>query len=69
LTIPAGGPIILLTDGNGHVGGRLIPLLDSRRVTLRYPARDPERTNAALMITVNGTSIAWKTGRGDDEIP
>jgi uncharacterized protein YbjT (DUF2867 family) len=37
-----GGPIILLTGGSGYVGGRLIPLLEQRRATVRCLARNPE---------------------------
>jgi len=45
MTIPEGegGSIILLTGGSGYVGGRLIPLLEQRRGTLRCLARDPEK--------------------------
>jgi uncharacterized protein YbjT (DUF2867 family) len=44
-----GGPIILLTGGSGYVGGRLIPLLEQRRATLRCLARDPERMRARVL--------------------
>jgi uncharacterized protein YbjT (DUF2867 family) len=41
MPITEAGPIILLTGGSGYVGGRLIPLLEQRRATLRCLARDP----------------------------
>src|SRR3954467_10552290 len=44
-----GGPIILLTGGSGYVGGRLIPLLEQRRATLRCLARDPERMRSRVL--------------------
>ena len=46
-----GGPIILLTGGSGYVGGRLIPLLEQRRATLRCLARDPERMRSRVRPT------------------
>jgi uncharacterized protein YbjT (DUF2867 family) len=36
-------PVILLTGGSGYVGGRLIPLLEKKDVTLRCLARSPEK--------------------------
>ncbi len=44
-----GGPIILLTGGSGYVGGRLVPLLEKRRATLRCLARDPERMRSRVL--------------------
>ena len=46
-----GGPIILLTGGSGYVGGRLIPLLERRRATLRCLARDPEKMRPRVRPT------------------
>jgi uncharacterized protein YbjT (DUF2867 family) len=37
------GPIVLLTGGSGYVGGRLIPLLERRPLSLRCLARTPDR--------------------------
>src|SRR5271157_5633390 len=34
-------PMILLTGGTGYVGGKMIPLLEQRRVKLRCLARNP----------------------------
>lgn len=36
-------PTVLVAGGSGYVGGRLIPLLEERPVTLRCLARDPEK--------------------------
>lgn len=36
-------PIVLLTGGSGYVGGKLIPLLESQKLTLRCLARTPEK--------------------------
>jgi uncharacterized protein YbjT (DUF2867 family) len=46
-----GGPITLLTGGSGYVGGRLIPLLEQRRATLRCLARDPEKLRPRVRPT------------------
>ena len=46
-----GGPITLLTGGSGYVGGRLIPLLEGRRATLRCLARDPEKMRPRVRPT------------------
>jgi len=53
MSIPdeAGVPTILLTGGSGYVGGRLIPLLERRRATLRCLARDPEKMRALVLPT------------------
>ncbi|HEY2428474.1 MAG TPA: NAD(P)H-binding protein, partial [Acidimicrobiales bacterium] len=53
-----GGPVILLTGGSGYVGGRLIPLLEHRRVSLRCLAREPERMRPRV---VSSTQVV----RGD----
>jgi uncharacterized protein YbjT (DUF2867 family) len=46
-----GGPIILLTGGSGYVGGRLIPMIEQRGVTLRCLARDPEKMRSRVLTT------------------
>jgi len=53
MPIPEGesGPIILLTGGSGYVGGRLLPLLERRRATLRCLARDPETIRTRVRPT------------------
>jgi uncharacterized protein YbjT (DUF2867 family) len=53
MPIPAGdgGPIILLTGGSGYVGGRSIPMLEQRGVTLRCLARDPEKMRSRVLTT------------------
>lgn len=37
------GPIVLLTGASGYVGGRLLPLLEQRPLSLRCLARTPDR--------------------------
>jgi uncharacterized protein YbjT (DUF2867 family) len=46
-----GGPMLLLTGGSGYVGGRLIPMLEQRGVTLRCLARDPEKMRSRVLTT------------------
>jgi uncharacterized protein YbjT (DUF2867 family) len=41
-------PVILLMGGTGYVGGRLIPLLEQQKVTLRCLARDPDRLRSRV---------------------
>jgi uncharacterized protein YbjT (DUF2867 family) len=50
MSIPegAGGPTTLLTGGSGYVGGRLIPMLERRRATLRCLARDPQKMRSRV---------------------
>ncbi|MGI9474585.1 MAG: NAD-dependent epimerase/dehydratase family protein, partial [Rubripirellula sp.] len=35
-------PLVLVTGSTGYVGGRLLPLLESRELRLRCMARRPE---------------------------
>jgi len=44
-------PVILLTGGSGYVGGRLIPLLEKKDVTLRCLARSPEKMRSRVKET------------------
>ncbi len=41
-------PLILLTGGSGYVGGRVIPLLETQAVKLRYLARSPEKMRSRV---------------------
>jgi uncharacterized protein YbjT (DUF2867 family) len=47
-------PAVLLTGASGYVGGRLLPLLEAKDVTLRCLARSPEklRSRAATSTAV-----------------
>src|ERR1700722_12940143 len=47
-------PVVLLTGASGYVGGRLLPLLEAKGVTLRCLARKPETfgTRAATATEV-----------------
>jgi uncharacterized protein YbjT (DUF2867 family) len=47
-------PVVLLTGASGYVGGRLLPLLEAKGVTLRCLARKPEAfgTRVATATTV-----------------
>ena len=41
-------PIVLLAGATGYVGGRLIPLLEQRSVTLRCLARNPDKLRTSV---------------------
>lgn len=43
VALKANRPLVLLTGSTGYVGGRLIPLLETRDVALRCLARNPEK--------------------------
>jgi hypothetical protein len=54
------------------LGGPALPAFcpDARPRSATMLGRDAQLlTRVALICTVNGTSIAWKASRGDDEIP
>ncbi|HEY1066434.1 MAG TPA: NAD(P)H-binding protein [Pirellulales bacterium] len=40
--------VVLLTGGSGYVGGRLIPLLERRDLSVRCLARDPEKLRSQV---------------------
>ena len=44
-------PIILLTGSSGYVGGRLIPVLEQKEVTLRCLARNPDKLRPKVRAT------------------
>jgi uncharacterized protein YbjT (DUF2867 family) len=44
-------PVVLLTGASGYVGGRLLPLLERRPVTLRCLARNPDKLRALVKET------------------
>jgi uncharacterized protein YbjT (DUF2867 family) len=41
-------PAVLLTGASGYVGGRLLPLLEAKDVTLRCLARSPEKLRSCV---------------------
>lgn len=41
-------PAVLLTGASGYVGGRLLPLLEAKDVTLRCLARSPEKLHSRV---------------------
>ena len=41
-------PLVLLTGGTGYVAGRLIPLLEKKRVVLRCVARKPDKLKPSV---------------------
>lgn len=47
----AEGRTVLLTGASGYVGGRLIPLLEKRPITLRCFARDPVKLRSRVLPT------------------
>ena len=49
---PPGPPHVLMTGATGYIGGRLVPVLESAGVRLRYLARHP----AALASRVSPTT-------------
>jgi uncharacterized protein YbjT (DUF2867 family) len=49
--IPLPSPVVLLTGATGYVGGRLLPLLEQKSVTVRCLARDPEKLRSQMRTT------------------
>lgn len=41
-------PVVLLTGASGYVGGKLLPILEAKGVTLRCLARKPEKLRAVM---------------------
>jgi uncharacterized protein YbjT (DUF2867 family) len=44
----ANKPIVLLAGGTGYVGGRLVPLLEQQRLSLRCLVRNPDKLRDAV---------------------
>jgi len=44
-------PVVLLTGATGYVGGRLLPLLEQKSVTVRCLARDPAKLRSRVRDT------------------
>lgn len=49
--IPLPSLVVLLTGATGYVGGRLLPLLEQKPVTVRCLARDPEKLRSHARTT------------------
>jgi uncharacterized protein YbjT (DUF2867 family) len=57
-------PLVLLTGGTGYIGGRLMPLLERRRLRLRCLARRPEHLRpraASTTEVIAGDVLAPET--------